>query len=96
MELGREAAEFVSRTFIKPIKLEFEKVKAASFSKGLHHLALADECHRSSLTAVCDAQVYCPYLLINKKRYAGLLYTRPDKHDKMDSKVRSTRSSLPG
>lgn len=26
MELGREAAEFVSKTFIKPIKLEFEKV----------------------------------------------------------------------
>jgi DNA polymerase family B len=32
-------------------------------------------------------QVYCPYLLISKKRYAGLLYTNPDKHDKMDSKV---------
>lgn len=26
MELGREAAEFVSSKFIKPIKLEFEKV----------------------------------------------------------------------
>lgn len=26
MELGREAAESVSKTFIKPIKLEFEKV----------------------------------------------------------------------
>jgi len=26
MELGREAAEFVSKTFVKPIKLEFEKV----------------------------------------------------------------------
>lgn len=32
-------------------------------------------------------QVYCPYLLISKKRYAGLLYTNPDKPDKMDSKV---------
>lgn len=31
-------------------------------------------------------QVYYPYLLINKKRYAGLLWTNPDKHDKMDSK----------
>lgn len=31
--------------------------------------------------------MYCPYLLISKKRYAGLLYTNPDKHDKMDSKV---------
>jgi hypothetical protein len=32
-------------------------------------------------------KVYCPYLLMNKKRYAGLLWTRPDKWDKMDSKV---------
>ena len=31
-------------------------------------------------------QVYFPYLLINKKRYAGLLWTNSDKHDKMDSK----------
>ena len=32
-------------------------------------------------------QVYHPYLLMNKKRYAGLLWTSPDKWDKMDSKV---------
>jgi DNA polymerase delta subunit 1 len=31
-------------------------------------------------------KVYFPYLLINKKRYAGLYWTRPDKHDKMDAK----------
>ena len=31
-------------------------------------------------------QVYYPYLLISKKRYAGLYYTRPDKYDKMDCK----------
>ncbi len=55
MKLGTEAAEYVSEKFIKPIKLEFEKV-------------------------------YFPYLLINKKRYAGLYFTRPDKHDKMDCK----------
>ncbi|XP_053690077.1 DNA polymerase delta catalytic subunit [Sabethes cyaneus] len=55
MELGREAADFVSAKFVKPIKLEFEKV-------------------------------YYPYLLINKKRYAGLYFTRPDKYDKMDCK----------
>ncbi|KAL9106108.1 MAG: hypothetical protein Q9227_008808 [Pyrenula ochraceoflavens] len=55
MELGAEAADFVSAKFIKPIKLEFEKV-------------------------------YFPYLLINKKRYAGLYWTNPNKYDKMDSK----------
>jgi len=31
-------------------------------------------------------KVYFPYLLINKKRYAGLYWTRTDKYDKMDSK----------
>ncbi|VDN97005.1 unnamed protein product [Rodentolepis nana] len=31
-------------------------------------------------------KVYFPYLLINKKRYAGLYYTKPDKFDKMDCK----------
>ncbi|XP_034247843.1 DNA polymerase delta catalytic subunit isoform X1 [Thrips palmi] len=55
MRLGQEAAEYVTSKFIKPIKLEFEKV-------------------------------YFPYLLINKKRYAGLYFTRADKYDKMDCK----------
>ena len=55
MRLGEEAAAYVSAKFIKPIKLEFEKV-------------------------------YFPYLLINKKRYAGLFWTGPERYDKMDSK----------
>ena len=55
MKLGKEAADIISQTFIKPIKLEFEKV-------------------------------YCPYLLMNKKKYAGLLYTKPDKYDYLDAK----------
>nr|BAJ78774.1 DNA polymerase delta catalytic subunit [Panorpa takenouchii] len=55
MELGREAAEYVSAKFVKPIKLEFEKV-------------------------------YFPYLLINKKRYAGLYFTNAEKYDKIDCK----------
>jgi DNA polymerase delta subunit 1 len=55
MALGKEGADFVSKTFISPIKLEFEKV-------------------------------YFPYLLINKKRYAGMYWTKPDKPDKMDAK----------
>ncbi|KLO05308.1 hypothetical protein SCHPADRAFT_933696 [Schizopora paradoxa] len=55
MQMGSEAAELVTAKFVKPIKLEFEKV-------------------------------YYPYLLINKKRYAGLYWTKLDKYDKMDSK----------
>merc|ERR1719244_199163 len=55
MKLGQEAAVAVSEKFIKPIKLEFEKV-------------------------------YFPYLLINKKRYAGLYFTRPETYDKIDCK----------
>mmetsp|Transcript_739 Transcript_739/g.1441 ORF Transcript_739/g.1441 Transcript_739/m.1441 type:complete len:1016 (-) Transcript_739:25-3072(-) len=31
-------------------------------------------------------KVYFPYLLITKKRYAGLLWTKPDTHDKIDAK----------
>lgn len=55
MELGRNAAEKISQEFLKPIKLEFEKV-------------------------------YYPYLLMNRKRYAGLYWTKTDKWDKIDTK----------
>ncbi|KAJ3019409.1 DNA-directed DNA polymerase delta [Thoreauomyces humboldtii] len=55
MKLGREAADYVTGFFEKPINLDFEKV-------------------------------YFPYLLINKKRYAGLYWTKPEIHDKMDTK----------
>nr|XP_054761921.1 DNA polymerase delta catalytic subunit-like [Lytechinus pictus]XP_054761922.1 DNA polymerase delta catalytic subunit-like [Lytechinus pictus] len=66
MELGKDAAMWISDEFPSPIKLEFEKV-------------------------------YFPYLLINKKRYAGLYFTRPDTYDKMDCKGIETvrRDSCP-
>ena len=64
MEMGTEAANFVSGQFINPIKLEFEKV-------------------------------YYPYLLISKKRYAGLYWTNPDKYDKMDAKGIEVRPADP-
>lgn len=55
MDLGKKASEYVSKTFIHPIKLDFEKI-------------------------------YYPFLLINKKRYAGLYWTNSKHHDKMDTK----------
>lgn len=55
MEMGRDAANYVSEFFMKPIKLEFEKV-------------------------------YYPYLLFNRKRYAGLYWTKESTWDKIDTK----------
>lgn len=55
MNLGTEAAAYVSALFKYPINLEFEKA-------------------------------YFPYLLINKKRYAGLYWTKTEKYDKLDQK----------
>jgi len=55
MRLGQEAANEISKHFIAPIKLEFEKV-------------------------------YFPYLLMNKKRYAGLYWSKPETFDKLDAK----------
>lgn len=55
MDLGLEAADYVTEHFQKPISLAFEKV-------------------------------YHPYLLISKKRYAGLLWTKPEKYDKLEAK----------
>ena len=42
-------------------------------------------------------KIYWPYLLMNKKRYAGLLWTQAEKYDYMDCKVRSSwlRAPLP-
>jgi DNA polymerase delta subunit 1 len=55
IELGREAAHYVTTFFAEPISLVFEKC-------------------------------YNPFLLMNKKRYAGLLWTNPLKYDKIDCK----------
>ena len=71
MSLGKEAAEYVSSKFESPIKLEFEKVRMLQLFV---------------LIAAYNEKVYFPYLLINKKRYAGLFFTKPEIHDKMDCK----------
>ena len=60
MELGAEAAGKVSKIFVTPIKLEFEKV-------------------------------FSPFLLVQKKRYAGLKFSKSaDKPDSMDVKGMET------
>jgi DNA polymerase delta subunit 1 len=56
MDLGKDASARVTKRFMKPIKLEYEKV-------------------------------YDPYLLLTKKRYAGLLFDNdPNKYRKLDAK----------
>src|SRR5690606_13038322 len=40
----------------------------------------------NSVMSITFEKIYCPYLLINKKRYAGMFWTRVDKPDKMDAK----------
>ena len=90
MQLGLEAAEEVSKAFIKPIKLEFEKVCAVPQLPGcsLRSARFAAACAQLIIgaLALCCAQVYNPYLLISKKRYAGLLWTKPENWDKIDTK----------
>ena len=43
MELGKEAAEYVSKTFVKPIKLEFEKARPARSARATHGCADAQQ-----------------------------------------------------
>ena len=48
----------------------------------------ADECSKIFPSPILleFEKVYFPYLLMNKKRYAGLMWTKSDKYDKMDTK----------
>lgn len=46
---------------------------------------ITEEIGRSPISLEFE-KVFCPYLLINKKRYAGVHWTRPEKHDKIDVK----------
>jgi DNA polymerase delta subunit 1 len=55
IELGKEAAAYVSTFFADPISLVWEKC-------------------------------YHPFLLMNKKRYAGLLWKNSEKYEKIDCK----------
>ena len=54
-EVAQRVADDISKQFLPPNELEFEKA-------------------------------YSPYLLFSKKRYAGMMFTSPDKPDSMDCK----------
>ncbi len=104
MELGKEAAEWISEQFPPPIKLEFEKVhvggreerkrreggSVAGREGGKREVGMGDGGREGrqegDYSHVSFQQVYFPYLLINKKRYAGLFFSRPETYDKMDCK----------
>jgi DNA polymerase delta subunit 1 len=51
-------------------------------------LEAAEKCSKIFPTPILleFEKVYFPYLLMNKKRYAGLMWTNQDKFDKMDTK----------
>jgi hypothetical protein len=87
MALGKEAAECVTQSFVKPIKLEFEKARGGNEMRSRRR-------GTNDLTCCAALQVYFPYLLINKKRYAGLIWTKLEKHDKMDCKGIETVAPL--
>ena len=65
--------KFGTQELSKAMELGQDAAKAVS-SKFIHPIKLEFE------------KVYFPYLLINKKRYAGLYWTSPEKYDKMDTK----------
>lgn len=77
--LAIEAAEKCSQIFPDPILLEFEKV--------YFPYLLMYVCWRRAGRWIVDAYLTLSFVACrNKKRYAGLMWTQVDKHDKMDTK----------
>lgn len=72
LDQGLEAAQMVTKDFIFPIKLEFEKGMFESIQ--LHMEMTAGTCVMLTLLACalyCVASVYFPYLLHSPKKYSA-------------------------
>ncbi|CAF4237180.1 unnamed protein product, partial [Rotaria magnacalcarata] len=86
----------MSKGFEHDAKVIYGDTDSVMIKFGVKTLEEAMELGRLAATTVSSSfpppiklefeKCYYPYLLINKKRYAGLYFTRPDKHDKMDCK----------
>ncbi len=88
MAMGQEAADMVTRSFIKPIKLEFEKVYYPYLLMNKKRYAsrrrVSPPQHHGRQPAAPPLSHPAPPLPLY--RYAGLLWTKPEKHDYMDMK----------
>jgi DNA polymerase delta subunit 1 len=101
MELGKEAADRVTKLFPPPVKLEFEKIyfPFLLMNKKRCVFVLGSSLVMSS-TWLClfQCSLRCHVVFIALRHalfsYAGLLWTNPVKWDKMDTKGTHWRACL--
>ena len=100
-EMIEQTQKIVENSFKSQYKLKFAKViygdtdsvmidfGESEIEKTMELGRLAAKYISSNFTSPISLEFekcYFPYLLINKKRYAGLLWTKPTAYDKMDTK----------
>ena len=102
MELGKEAADRVTKLFPPPVKLEFEKIYFPFLLMNKKRcVSVPSSSLVMSLTWMCLYQcwVWCKYAVFivlcrASFSYAGLLWTNPVKWDKMDTKGTHWRACM--